>query len=247
MRRERTPPGSPGPPGRAPRRFELVRRREIWWPTWQGGLLLTGASVALLLIFVLTIYRFLAPIDPARGPDGRGARTLVVEGWVDPPVLARAAAIARAGRYERILTTGGRIEAWMDRRGWGSFAVRAADLLQAEGGLAIPIVAVPSPDSAQERTFQSALEVRRWIEGQSGERAGALDVFTSDVHARRTRMDYRLAFGPATEIGILADRSDDPSAGHWWSRSDSAKRVLGEAIGWAWTACCFWPEVPNAP
>ncbi len=244
MRPQQAQPGRARPKP-APRRFALARRRAIWVPTWQGGLLLLALGVGAVLAVALSAYRFLAPIDPARGTDGRGARTLVVEGWVDPPALRRAAAVARAGHYERVLTSGGPIEAWMDRQGWGSFAVRAADILRTEGGLTIPVVAVPAPDSALDRTFQSALAVRRWAE-HAGPRLAALDVFTSDVHARRSRLNYRLAFGPATEVGILADRDGDPSAGRWWTRSDSAKRVVGEAVSWAWTACCFWPEVRDA-
>ena len=176
----------------------------MWWPTWQGAALALSILAAGLLTFALTIDRFLAPVAPARGADGHGARTLVVEGWIDPPMLHRAVDVFRAGHYERVVTTGGSIEAWMDKGDYGSFAARTAALLKAVGGIDVPIVAVPARDVAQERTYESAVAVRDWA-AHASLQLDALDIYTADVHARRSRLVYRLAFGRGTEIGILAD------------------------------------------
>jgi hypothetical protein len=222
----------------------LLRRREIWWPTLQGWLLLLvliggiGAAVA------LGIVDFLAVVEPARGADGRGARTLVVEGWLEERDLIQAVALARAGRYERVLASGGPIDSWNDTPMWKNYAQRAAATLKAHGLVQPPVIAVPAPASAQERTFLSAVQVREWLR-TAGVGVDAIDVYTTGVHARRSRLLYRMAFGPGVEIGVLAPKgSGGPQA--WWSSSDSAKGVLGELIGLAWTTCCFWPGPPGS-
>ncbi len=123
----------------------LFRRREVLLPTPAGWLLLL-AVVALAAILVGRALPDLLTVDePARGRDGRGAKTLVVEGWLEARDLERALPVIRSGRYQRVLTTGGPIESWDDAARWPSYAERAAAYLtsQGTGGLAISAVAAP--------------------------------------------------------------------------------------------------------
>src|SRR6476661_4187175 len=102
----------------------LLRRREVLLPTPAGGLLLV---VAVALPDLLTVDA------PARGPDGRGARTLVIEGWLEARDLEQALPAIRSGRYQRVLTTRGPIETWDGRADWNSYAERAAACLTQRG------------------------------------------------------------------------------------------------------------------
>ena len=69
----------------------------------------------------------------------------------------------------------------------------------------------------------------------------AIDVYSAGVHSRRSRTVYRLAFGPAFEIGVLAAVPRNYDLAHWWRTSQGTKTVLDETLSLAWTTCCFWP------
>ena len=219
----------------------LFRRRHVWLPTLWGVALSLVALAAFAAVLIANAPAYLAVTEPARGADGTGARLLIVEGWMDDRELDQAVAVFRRGRYERIVTTGGPLESWVGFPvPWTDYAERSARYLAAHGLADATIDAVPAPASAQDRTFLSAVVVRDWAARQRI-RLDAVDLLSVGVHARRSRMMFRAAFGPGVEVGVIAaqPRFYDPQ--RWWKTSVGAKLVLGESISLAWTACCFWP------
>jgi len=216
----------------------LFRRRQVWLPTWWGALLLVVVVAASLVVALRHLAGYLAPHEPASGRDGRGARTLIVEGWLDEDGLDAAIAAIGRGRYERVVASGGPIDSWRESQSWPTYAERAADYLRRHGVSAIPVVAVAAPDSAHDRTYTSAIVVRDWLRAQ-GDAPDAVDLFSGAVHARRSRLVFRTAFGRDVEVGVLAAPPRRYTLGRWWATSEGAKAVLDEAIGLAWTACCF--------
>ena len=70
-----------------------------------GAILAVIFTMVVALAFAATAW--LAPNLPADG-----ARLLIVEGWLDGPDLDQAVIAFRGGHYERIVTTGGPIDAW---------------------------------------------------------------------------------------------------------------------------------------
>jgi hypothetical protein len=224
---------------------KLFRRREVWLPTFTGTLALLAIALGLCVLLLPRLGFDLAPTEPALGADGRGARTLVVEGWLDDDDLAGAIPLATSGQYERVVTSGGPIQTWRELQPWPSYAERAADYLRRHGVREIPVVAVPAPELAQERSYLSAVFVRDWARGE-GLSLAAIDVFSAGVHARRSRLVYRMAFGPAVEVGIVAAPPQRYRLDRWWETSEGAKAVLGELLGLAWTKCCFWPAADSS-
>jgi hypothetical protein len=232
---------SPGPP--PPPHIELsalFRRRQIWLPTLWGVLLLCIVGAIATLVSARMVGGYLAQTDPAAGSDGRGARTLVVEGWLEAPELDDAIAVARRGGYERIVTSGGPIDSWQEGVVWPNYAERAAGYLRRHGPAGIAVVAVAAPATGRDRTYLSALVVREWLRREQPGLA-ALDLLSAGVHARRSRLAYRMAFGPEVEVGVLAAPPRGYDIDRWWLTSQGAKTVLGELISLAWTKCCFWP------
>jgi len=220
----------------------LFRRREVWLPTLWGGLLLVAAAAVVIAALASNAHDLLAPHRPARGPDGRGARTLVVEGWMQAPDLLQAVAVVRAGRYERVLTTGGPIvDSWSEgSSAWPNFAERAAAYLRAHGVTGVPVIAVETPDVTRDRSYLSAVRVRNWVQ-RAGVAAQGVDLFSAGVHTRRSWLVYRMAFGDAVEIGALASQPAEYDARRWWTTSEGTKTTVGESLSLAWTKCCFWP------
>ena len=210
----------------------LVRRRVVWLPTLWGWVLILGAGAGAVLLFGTNLYSFLALNSPV------GAPLLVVEGWMHQDALDQAAATYRSRGYERILTTGGPIDNWP--RTHASYAERAADYFRKSGIPPSAVVALPPPWSPGERTYQSAVAVREWSR-QAGLRLSAIDVFSEGTHARRSRMLFRLAFGPDVAVGVLAAPPDGYEAARWWETSLGARDVLDQAIGLLWVTLFFWP------
>ena len=218
----------------------LLRRRQVWLPTVWGVVVVVGIALALAAALLPRLGAYLAPTEHARTGDGRGAQTLVVEGWLDDEALGDAVALARSGRYARVVTSGGPIETWREFQPWPSYAERAADYLRRRGVATTPVVAVPAPALARDRSYVSAVVVRDWARAQALP-LDAVDVVSAGVHARRSRLLYRMAFGDDVEVGVVAMPPHRYRLDRWWTTSDGAKAVLGELVALAWTKCCFWP------
>jgi hypothetical protein len=229
----------------------LFRRRTVWLPTLWGCLLLLSIAVLAVLGLARAAGGFLAVDAPLRTGDGRGARVLVVEGWLDPEELAAAVGVFRRGHYERVVTTGGPIAPRDDPARIGNYALRAEGQLRGLGLANAALVAVPAPPTTRDRTWHSALALHDWARTQAMP-LGGIDVFTARLHARRSRIVYRMALGEAVEVGVTGppndgiDGTDDIDSAHWWRSSAATKAVLGELLSLAWTECCFWPERPDA-
>ncbi len=229
----------------------LFRRQQICLPTLWGWLVLLLAVGAACVFVGRYIHTFLSPNVPA--PQ---ATILVVEGWITGEELDQAVVAFRSGRYERVVTTGGPIEKWLNFRGSSNYADWAASYLKAHGLAETVVTPVSAPASAQDRTYLSAVMVRDWAVRQ-GLALNALNVFSANTHARRSWMLYRMAFGPNVEVGVLSARPMEYDEHHWWRTSAGAKSVLGETISVLWTVCCFhvppsgsheekWGEPPPA-
>ena len=221
-------------------RFHLFRRRQVWLPTLWGWLILLAITGTACVLAGRHIYTLLAPNDPAPR-----ARILVVEGWMSEIELDQAVAVFRSGKYERIVTTGGPIEDWVELRGSMTYAELAASYLIKHGLDATEVTAVSPPASAQDRTFLSAVKVRDWAAKQ-GLALEALDVFSRGVHSQRSRMLYRMAFGPNIDVGVLSALRQNYDERHWWRTTATAQSVLEETIGLLWTMCCFHPAPPGS-
>lgn len=221
------------------KRPALVRRRSVWLPTVWGWLALLVCAAACAFFAVRNVYAFLATTAPV------GGRTLVVEGWLPPEELAQAITAFRAGGYERIVTTGGPIANDFERNGASTYAERARTWLVRNGVAADAVVAVPTPASAQDRSFLSAVMVRNWAvsAGHAGE---PLDVFSSGVHSRRSRALYQLAFGARVRVGVFAATPTRRSPETWWRTSAGVKEVPPEALSWLWTELFFHPGPPGS-
>jgi uncharacterized SAM-binding protein YcdF (DUF218 family) len=218
---------------------KLWRRREVWLPTLWGGLLMLLTAGAAMLALGRWANDLFAVNDPAAQ-----ARTLVVEGWIDAGDLAQAARVAQRGAYERVLAVGAPLDPWDDVGGWHDCAQRAAQYLLHHGVRAVPVLTLPTAAVRRDRSYENALTVRQWAI-RSHVELGAIDVFTSGVHARRSRLLYRMALGSGVAVGVLAANPQDYDAVHWWRSSEGIKRLIDEAVGLPWTICCFWPEPPR--
>jgi hypothetical protein len=217
----------------------LARRRSVWLPTLWGWLVLCLLAATLLVVAARNLYPFLAVNAPVDAP------VLVIEGWIDREGFDQALKAFRGGGYERVLVTGGPFEAWARSEIYPSAAERGAEYLRGKGLPASRVFAVPGPAALTDRTFASAVAVRDWAR-RSGLELRAIDVFSQGAHARRSRLVFRLAFGPEVQVGVLAARSPGVDE-RWWRSARGAREVLDQAVALAWTGLFFHPPAGHTP
>ena len=214
----------------------------------QHTLLLPRCWLVVLLLLITGMLGFLAGKDLANYlalTDPVHGRYLVVEGWLDESELDQALQVFRHSnnRYEYLLTTGG-----PDKRfsnvGNSSYAEKSAKYFLSKGLAKQQLIVIPTPESAQARTFLSAVMVRDWFaQNHLGSRV-AIDVFSASVHARRTHLLYETAFHPSIDIGVYASIPLGFKLPAWWQTSAGAKLVVLELISLIWTVCFFEPGEP---
>ena len=203
-------------------------------PTIAGWLFLIIICTVTFMLLAINLYSFLAPNEPV------SAHILVVEGWLSPEELDQAAQSFKKGKYERIITTGGPISGWQEMFLDADYATFAADFLSKRGIKRDQITPVTAPWSAQDRTFLSAVMLRRYLQ-DSEIKIDAIDVFSSGPHARRSRLLFQMALGNKIGVGILAAKPNgyDPDA--WWRTSMGVETMVFQSLGLVWVKCCFWP------
>lgn len=215
-------------------RIALFRQRMVLLPTIFGWLLLLALGLFTCVLVMRNIYPFLAQNEPI------GARILVVEGWLGPAELDQAVHAFKKGGYERVVTTGGPILGWPELSIHASYARIAADYLAQHGVPRDMILVVPTPPSAQDRTFLSAVVLRNSAQ-QLGMNLDAIDLFSAGAHARRSRLLFQMAFGPEVRVGVLAARPTEYDPDAWWRASSGMESMVLQSIGMIWVKCFFWP------
>jgi uncharacterized SAM-binding protein YcdF (DUF218 family) len=213
----------------------LLVRKERWLLSARAWLLLTALFLGGILASKVFLYSFLAVTHPA------SSQFLIVEGWAPPYCLRQVAAIARTGQYRRIFTTGGlALEEWGVPPG-ETYAGLAAQHLKALGVSSSLIQAVPAGDDRRDRTYSSALALKKWC--QTNHLAPpSFDLLTEGAHARRSRLLFQKAFGDDVTIGVIAveDQTFDPA--RWWASSQGFRAVIGEAIAYFYARVLFHPS-----
>lgn len=219
-------------------KFALFRKRHMWFPTIWGGLVILLVLTISSLILLRQLAVILAPTAPVTD------RTyLVVEGWQEEDSLLAALAVFHAEDYQYMITTGGPNTRFLTPV-YDSYAEQAGAFMLQHGLETEKLIVISAPESAQERTYLSAVMVRDWL-ALKGTELTELNVHTSHVHARRTRSLYREAF-PDFQIGIYAAAPHSFELHKWWQTSDGAKSVITELIGNVWVSCCFHPGEPGS-
>ncbi|MEI7731354.1 MAG: ElyC/SanA/YdcF family protein [Verrucomicrobiota bacterium] len=212
----------------------LLRRRECWVPTWRGWLLLLLLSVVLVLIVGPRTYGFLALHDPV--PGG----VLVVEGWA--PDYAMRAAIVEMKRYSyrQVFVTGGPIERGSPLCEYKTAAELGAVILVRMGLKTNEVVAVPSPLVVKDRTYTSALALKKWLKDR-GIKETRVNVLSVGPHSRRSRLLFEKALGDEYQVGVIALESRDFDSAHWWKYSGSVRGVIDETIAYIYARFLFYP------
>ena len=216
-------------------RMGLIAQSTRWRPTLRAWLALALLLFAAGLGAVRFVYPFLAVTDRV------DTKILVVEGWL--PDYARVDPVMeeiRRGHYELILVTGGPTPKRELLGEFKNYADLTKAILERRGVDPKILVAVPSVDVARDRTYASALALKRWMETREPS-IQAFNLLTLGAHGRRSRLLFEEAMGGDVRVGIISTGELRFDGGRWWKSSSGVREVVGETIAYAYARFLFYP------
>jgi hypothetical protein len=211
----------------------LLEYKPQWTISLKGWLLLLIINTIILFVVLTRIQPFLALQSPIQPADA-----ILLEGWVGDPIIAGAAKEFQQGNYKLIITTGTDIY----RGSWLSEYKNYADLSAATlTNLGIPaekIVSLASPNTKKDRTAAAALTVKQWLE-ENDANLNSINIYSFDVHTRRSWWIYKKVFGPRFQVGAIAHPNIYYESQRWWESSAGFRSVTEEALAYVY-ARFFW-------
>ena len=184
------------------------------------------------------IHPFLAVSDPVRG----GA--LTIEGWVEDRTLQEAIAEFHSGHHTMLYVTGGPLERGAPLSEYRTTAEFGVATLLRMGMPKDSVQAVPTPLVRKDRTYASAMALKRWLDAQHVVLPN-LTVVAPGPHARRTRLLFQKAFGEETHIGVLATKDLGYDPQKWWMSSNGFRVGIGEVIAYVYARVLFDPAAES--
>ncbi|MBC1218584.1 YdcF family protein [Nostoc sp. UCD121] len=215
-------------------KIKLIKRQEMWTLTAQGWAIAI-ALIAYLIFFAIThVHSFLAVTSPIKS-----AEVLVVEGWLPDYAIQQALTEFKNGSYDLVITTGGSIEKGNYLSEYKSFAEVSAATFEKLGLESEKVVAVPTPNVIKDRSYASAAEFYRWL-SDSNLKLQSVNVFSLDVHTRRSWLLFRKILTPKIQVGAIAARTHDYDPNKWWVSSQGVRTIIDEGIAYIYARFLNW-------
>jgi uncharacterized SAM-binding protein YcdF (DUF218 family) len=211
-------------------RLTVIKTRRV--PTLAGWLCIAAILSVALCGMARAMYPFLSVHEPV------DAQVLVVEGWLPDYALAEVSREFMRRHYSLIITTGGPFEQGFYVTEYKTFAHLSAATLGKLGIDSAAIVVLPSPEIKVDRTFASAYEVKKWLDG-GGRRIDAINLVSMGPHARRSRMLFQKALGPAVRVGVIPYTDRTYALPAWWTSSNGFRKVTDEAVAYCYARFIF--------
>jgi hypothetical protein len=204
--------------------MKLVRKKEVWMPTWKGFVLFFLLIGVIGYSAIRHLYPFLAQNHPQPA-----AEIIIIEGWMADAELKEAANAIRPGQI--VVTTGGPVIFGQKILNYDNYAEMATARLIAMGISAETIITVPAPDTLRDRTYVSAQVARRKLE-ELGLFGKSANLYTIGAHARRSYLLFRHVFGKDYPLGVIAVEPPNYHLDLWYRHSAGFKHVVMEFISW---------------
>jgi len=212
----------------------LVRRRAIFLPTFRGCIIIFLATALVLFWVFRGLHPFLAVNDPVS--DG----ILVVEGWTPDYGMELVRDTFRRDHYDRIYVTGGPIEYGMHLSAFKTYAQLGTATLIKLGLDSNDVQSVPAPPVIQDRTYYSALSLKKWLT-EHRITPNRILLLSDGTHTRRSRLLYQMAMGKEVKVGSMAIPPKDYDQKHWWRYSAGVRSVIGESVAYLYARFLFFP------
>lgn len=203
----------------------LISYRPRWGLSVRGWIAVFGALALLFWLLLFKLEPFLAYSAPI------SADILIVEGWIGDEGIIGAIDEFERKPYKLMITAGshfGRAEYLSE---YQDFAHLSEATMIALGFDPQKIQPIPTPKPKRDRTLTSALSVKQWLAKNSLNPQG-INVYTVDVHSRRTWILYKRVFAPKIRVGIISHPPQDYDPQAWWTSSEGFRKVFSEALAY---------------
>jgi len=214
--------------------FFLLNRRERWGLSRWGWLLLLLLIILPNLYLFTHLYKILAPVAREK------TDILVLEGFISDDVMEIAMKEFKDRHYKLLITTGTPLE-------WGHLLVEydntarlAASSLLKLGFDSAKLVIVGTKEIMNDRTYNSALELKTWLR-KNRPAVKAINLMTMSVHGARSRMMFQEALGDTIKVGIISVRNSYYDSHNWWKSSKGFRETMNETIGYFYVKFFFRP------
>ncbi|AVH65009.1 cytosine deaminase [Nostoc sp. 'Peltigera membranacea cyanobiont' 213] len=215
-------------------KIKLIKRQEMWTLTAQGWAIAI-ALIAYLIFFTIThVHSFLAVTSPIKS-----AEILVVEGWLPDYAIQQALTEFKNGSYRLVITTGGSIEKGNYLSEYKNFAEVSAATFEKLGLESEKVVAVPTPMVIKDRSYASAAEFDRWL-SNSNLKLQSINLFSLDVHTRRSWLLFRKLLSPKVKVGAIAAETQDYDPNKWWDSSQGVRTIIDEGVAYIYARFLNW-------
>ncbi|MCC5613897.1 YdcF family protein [Nostoc sp. CHAB 5836] len=206
----------------------------MWTLTAQGWAIAI-AFIAYFIFFIIThVHSFLAVTSPINS-----AEVLVVEGWLPDYAIEKALTEFQNGSYRQIITTGGTLRKGSYLTAYNNYADVSAATFIKLGLEAEKVVAVPTPFVVKDRSYASAVEFHRWL-SNSNLQIESINLFSLDVHARRSWFLFKKILTPDIKVGVIAATTEDYNPSKWWGSSEGVRTIIHEAIAYIYGRFLNW-------
>jgi uncharacterized SAM-binding protein YcdF (DUF218 family) len=219
--------------------LRLMQLRLIWCPTWVGSFFLVALVMIPVIWWWICGQSFLSVTQRLQ------SEVLVVEGWIGSDGIRAARAEFEQHGYQYVVAAGGlNSDSWAEQH--VTFAEMAARELMRLGVPEDKIIVAPSEEAETQRTYESAVDAYRALRCR-GIHPRAVNVFTSGLHARRSRLIFAKVQGPETKVGVVAWFPPRYEATQWWRSSEQAKAMLTETAGYVFEVLLDSGRPSNSP
>lgn len=216
-------------------RIVFIKKKKCWQPTFAGWLILLFALAILFRLWMGTVAEYLSKDEPVK------AKVLVVEGWIGDEALSKAVQYYKKNHYQHLVVTGLPITFRKDFLHFKNTAAAAVAQLKKDGFKDTIFQAVIPSTVVIDRTYNTAIATRLLFD-QHPNWGKHLMIFSVGVHARRSLLMFKRAFGRQYKIGIVAAPDPTFDQQHWWRSSKGFRNVSNEFVAYLYVWAFFHPD-----
>ncbi len=154
-------------------------------------------------------------------------------------LIKEAIRIFHENNYEKIIASGGDLPAGRfiaDERSMAG--ITRATLLEL-GFDSLKIVTLHGGKVLRNRTYMSALMLKRWLAQNSPADSKKVDVITLGCHAGRSRLLFQKALGNDYKVGVWSVPDKSYDINRWWKTSKGSRTVISEIIAYFYARLFF--------
>lgn len=216
------------------KKYFFINRKERWGLSTWGWLFVLVVILLPSFLLFQNAYSILAPVQREK------TDLLVLEGFVSDYLMEEAIKEFNTGKYTLLITTGTPLELGHLLVAYNNTALLAAATLKKMGFDSTKLVSVATENIQNDRTYNSALELKGWLRKNRPE-THAINLMTMSVHGARSQQLFQFALGDSVKVGIISLRNFYYGPDTWWKSSKGFREVMNEIFGYFYVKMFFRP------